>query len=409
MFAPLYGESSKGKRKRWEVSVAERDGHGYITVKHGYDGGKQVVNERAVTSGKNLGKKNATTPYQQSLLEARALWKKKMDAGYAEDDKALHQVEQQVEQQAAHQVEQQAAHQVEQQAAHQVEQQAAQKQQVVPFKPPSPMLAHDFNKRGKDMVFPCYAQRKLDGVRCMAISGQGLFSRNGKPLSAHLVNIQQDVDKLQINTVLDGELYSDRLTFQEIVGLVKKATLTEGDDSKLQSIYLYVYDAVLCEPLTNRQRNAWLTDMFQRNTFSALKLLPTVTCASKEHVRELHATYVTEGYEGLMLRNMDGLYSVGHRSKDLQKFKMFEDDEFVVCGYKTGDGSEKDCVIWQCLTSDNKHFFVRPCGTHEERKAALLNADSMVSRMYTVRYQELTDDGIPRFPVGISFRDLDFE
>ena len=381
MFAPLYGESSKGKRKRWEVSVAERDGHGYITVKHGYDGGKQVVNERAVTSGKNLGKKNATTPYQQSLLEAKALWKKKMDAGYAEETEAAQQ----------------------QEAAQIVE------QQVKPFKIPSPMLAHDFHKRGKDMVFPCYAQRKLDGVRCMAASGQGLFSRNGKPLSAHLVNIQHDVDKLQVNTVLDGELYSDRLTFQEIVGLVKKATLNEGDESKLQSIYLCVYDAVLCEPLTNEQRNAWLKDVFQRHSFTALKLLPTATCASKEHVSELHAAYVAEGYEGLMLRNMDGVYSVGHRSKDLQKFKMFEDDEFVVCGYKSGDGLEKDCVIWQCLTPDNKHFFVRPCGTHEERKAALVTADAMISRMYTVRYQELTPDGIPRFPVGVGFRDLDFE
>lgn len=375
MFAPLYGESSKGKRKRWEVSVAERDGHGYITVRHGYDGGKQVVSERAVVSGKNLGKKNATTPYQQSVLEARALWKKKMDAGYAVEH-------------AGH--------------AQQVEEGGEQ------FKPPSPMLAHDFNRRGKDMVFPCYAQRKLDGVRCMAASGQGLFSRNGKPLSAHLTHIQLDLDKLPLNTVLDGELYSDCLTFQEIVGLVKKATLNDGDDMKIKSIYLYVYDAVL-PSLTNRQRNEWLKDMFQQHTFSALKLLDTVMCASKEHVGELHAAYVAEGYEGLMLRNVEGSYSVGHRSKDLQKFKLFEDDEFVVCGYKTGDGSEQDCVIWQCLTSENKHFYVRPCGTHEERKAALLKADSMISRMYTVRYQELTDDGIPRFPVGVSFRDLDFE
>ena len=254
-----------------------------------------------------------------------------------------------------------------------------------------------------------WCSRATHSASWMAASGQGLFSRNGKPLSAHLTHIQHDVDKLQVNTVLDGELYSDRLTFQEIVGLVKKTTLTEGDELKLQSIYLYVYDAVLCEPLTNEQRNAWLRTIFQRHSFSALKLLHTALCASKEQVGEMHAAYVAEGYEGLMLRNVLGAYSVGHRSKDLQKFKLFEDDEFVVCGYKTGDGSEQDCVIWQCLTSENNSFYVRPCGTHEERRAALLTADSMVSRMYTVRYQELTDDGIPRFPVGVGFRDLDFE
>jgi DNA ligase-1 len=375
MFTPLFGESSKGKRKRWEVSVEEREGHGHITVTHGFEDGKQVVSERVVTSGKNLGKKNATTPYQQSLLEARALWKKKTDAGYAEEEK--------------------------------VELPSTEAEEVVACKPPSPMLAHDFNKRGKDVVFPCYAQRKLDGVRCMAVSQRGLFSRNGKRLSLHLHHVQREVDQLPKDTVLDGELYSDTLTFQEIVGLVKKAALGEGDDAKLQSIYLCVYDAVQLDT-SFEARNAWLTRTFEGlGTTVGMKLLPTVVCAAKDAIAELHAAYVAEGYEGIMLRNKAGVYSAGHRSKDLQKFKLFEDDEFVVCGYKTGDGSEKECVIWICLTSDNKHFAVRPRGTHQERQAALLTADSKVSCMYTVRYQELTSDGIPRFPVGIGFRDFE--
>lgn len=368
MFTPLFGESSKGKRKRWEVSVEEREGHGHITVTHGYEDGKQVVSERVVTSGKNLGKKNATTPYQQSLLEARALWKKKTDAGYAEGDPTPLPEE--------------------------------------VYKPPSPMLAHDFNKRGKDIVFPCYAQRKLDGVRCMAVSQRSLFSRNGKRLSPHLQHVQREVDQLPKDTVLDGELYSDTLTFQEIVGLVKKVTLGEGDDAKLQSIYLCVYDVVKLDT-SFEARNAWLTRTFEGLSAVGMRLLPTVVCATQDAMEQLHAAYVAEGYEGIMLRNKAGLYSVSHRSKDLQKFKHFEDDEFVVCGYKTGDGSEKECVIWICLTSDNKHFAVRPRGTHQERQAALLTADSKVSCMYTVRYQELTSDGIPRFPVGIGFRDFE--
>jgi DNA ligase-1 len=50
---------------------------------------------------------------------------------------------------------------------------------------------------------------------------------------------------------------------------------------------------------------------------------------------------------------------------------------------------------------------VRPRGTHEERAVLLNNAGSYVAKKLTVRYQELTDDGIPRFPVGISFRDYE--
>jgi glycine cleavage system aminomethyltransferase T len=54
-FDILYGESSHGKRKMWSVGVSERDGSGVITVTHGYEDGKKVVNERLVTTGKNIG------------------------------------------------------------------------------------------------------------------------------------------------------------------------------------------------------------------------------------------------------------------------------------------------------------------------------------------------------------------
>ena len=368
-FPPLYGDSKLGKFKKWTVTVEDRGGVGVVITSHGYEGGKFQTNERLVTVGKNIGKKNATTPVAQAISEAQALWNKKKDAGYSETPSS------------------------EATAATAVATEASI---------PLPMLAQDFNKRGKHIVFPCFAQRKLDGVRCVAIAGRGLFSRNGKPSSRHLTHIVADLNLLPTGTVLDGELYSDDLTFQEIVGLVKKETLRDGDAEKMVKIHLCVYDTI--RDGTNAERNAWLTELFTSHSFSGLRLLPTVSCSSLEEVKTLHAAYVAEGYEGLILRNTAGLYNVGFRSSDLQKYKEFEDAEYSVVGFKEGDGIEKGCVIWTCRTADGKEFAVRPRGTREDRCAAFLTGATMIGKPLTVRYQELTTDGIPRFPVGIAFR-----
>jgi len=368
-FPVLFGESSHGKRKLWSVSVSAREGAGVITTTHGYEDGKKVVNERIVSVGKNIGKKNETTPVQQAQAEAESLWNKKRDSGYAEDKPRA----------------------------------SAASATPAAAEIPLPMLAHDYNKRGKDIVFPCYAQRKLDGVRCVAVPGRGLFSRNGKAMSPHLTHIMADVDKCA--TTIDGELYSDELSFQEIVGLVKKATLKDGDAEKVKKIYLYVYDIII--PGTNRERNAALDTLFSKPKFSALRKLQSDTCANLDAVKTLHAKYVAEGYEGLILRNYDGVYNIGHRSKDLQKYKEFEDAEYKVVGYREGDGVEKGCVIWSCVTAKGQEFAVRPRGTQEERRGLFLSGGSYVGKKLTVRYQELTNDGIPRFPVGIAFRDYE--
>jgi ATP-dependent DNA ligase len=395
VYSVLFGESSLGKRKMWSVSVSERDGAGVITVTHGYEGGKKVVNDRVVTAGKNLGKKNATTPVTQAISEAESLWNKKRDAGYATETTTVATVIPTVIPTVAATVI----------IIPTVAAIVSATVTTVPASVPLPMLAQDYNKRGKSMTFPCFAQRKLDGVRCVAIAGRGLFSRNGKASSPHLTHIVAEMNLLPAGTTLDGELYSDDLTFQEIVGLVKKGTLKAGDAEKMAKIHLCVYDTI--RDGTNTDRNVWLQTLFTSYSFSAIRLLPTVACASLADIKTLHAEYVAEGYEGLILRNATGLYKVGHRSTDLQKYKEFMDSEYPVISFKEGDGVEKGCVIWVCRTPKGQEFAVRPRGTHEERIEAFKAGASRIGNLLTVRYQELTTDGIPRFPVGIAFRDYE--
>ena len=395
VFPILFGEASTGKPKQWSVTVEGRGGKGVLIVSHGYVGGKIVPHEKVIEVGKNLGKKNATTPLTQAIAEAQALVKKKMDAGYSETATPVAEAGA-------------GAGTTAPATATTVSGGAGEEAPTAPVagtEIPRPMLAQDNNKRGKNMKYPCLAQRKLDGTRCVAKQGVGLFSRNGKPVSKHLTHIIAEVNTLPPGDVLDGELYSDDLTFQQIVGLVKKKTLKGEDAENMKKIYLCVYDTI--RPGTNVERNAYLASLFASRTFTSLRLLETVTCASAADVKTLHDAYVAEGYEGLILRNRDGLYAVGHRSVDLQKYKEFEDTEYPVVGFRDGEGDEKGCVLWECRLPSGKTFWVRPRGTREDRNEAFLAGSTYVGKQLTVRYQELTTDGVPRFPVGIAFRDYE--
>jgi hypothetical protein len=396
-FPELQGEAQTGKTKTWSIRVLERDlGScvvGIIETTHGYVDGKKQVNEKIISEGKNIGKKNETSALQQAINEARSLWVKKKESGYSAvgvvstpiggaitdggDDESVD-----ISTSGS---------------------KSTNRSKGVDEDVPLPMLAHDYNKRGKSIKFPCFVQRKFDGTRCVGMPSKGLFSRNKKSYP-HLDHIVAEINKLPTSVILDGELYSDTLTFQEIVGLVKRETLKVGDEEKQKQIKFHVYDIINGMPYEQRYAN--LQMLFGKYKFKYLELVKTEVCDSEEKMKELHAQYVAEGYEGIMLRNKAGLYK-NARSCDLQKYKCFETEEFEIIDYNEGEGLEAGCVIWICKTSEGKKFNCRPCGTREERIELFENGADYIGKMLTVRYQELTTDGLPRFPVGIAFRDYE--
>ena len=396
-FPELHGEAVSGKTKSWSIRVLERADTGVIETTHGYTDGKKQVNEKVISTGKNIGKKNETTPLQQAINEAKASWIKKKESGYSpigvstsvapatDIAKAVAAVNLKEDPDDSADDEDDSG-----------------RGKGIDKDVPSPMLAHDFLKRGKSIKFPCYTQRKYDGTRCVAISGKGLYSRNKKRYP-HLDHIVAEINKLPSTIILDGELYSDTLTFQEIVGIVKRETLKEGDQEKQLQIKLHVYDIINKAPYEERYAN--LQILFNKYKFQHLVLVKSDICESEEAIKELHARYVAESYEGLMLRNKTGLYK-NSRSVDLQKVKAFETEEFKIVAYKEGEGLEAGCVIWVC-EAENGQFACRPRGTREERIELYSNGDNYVGKMLSVRYQEMTDSNVPRFPVGIAIRDYE--
>ena len=370
-FPTLYSVSKVGKTQVWSIRVKRGEFEAStIIVTYGYEGGKMQVNEKVIERGKA-----GRTAHQQAILEATADWKKKKDSGYAEV------------------------------VGNAQVPRAAQNEQVTgQVKALLPMLAHDYHKQGKKIVFPAYVQAKLDGVRSIYNNGV-MTTRMGKPFTG-LEHILAELGPAkEAGLVLDGEVYSDTLSFQQFVGLVRKKSFTEADRVQLQNVKLWVYDCVAAGPFS--ERLARLKAFFAENKFAHVQLLPTEEAASAAELKAFHDKYVAAGYEGLIVRNKAGPYELATRSYHLQKYKEFEDSEFEVVGAEEGEGQEKGLVIWVCKTDGGRQFRVRPRGTHEERAELWRRRAEYIGKKLTVRYQELTADGIPRFPVGLAFRDYE--
>jgi ATP-dependent DNA ligase len=262
-----------------------------------------------------------------------------------------------------------------------------------------PMLALKYIDRGHDIVFPCFVQPKLDGVRCIYRPNGTMMSRKGKSFP----NLNHIVDELKgVDAILDGELYSDTLAFEELVGAVRRENI---DEKKL--IHFVVFD-VVDEKASFAERLEVLKDL-KKTLFSSkyIRIIETSECKTEDNVYPYLEKFESQGYEGLILRNKLGEYKQKHRSKNLQKLKTFQDAEYPIVGCAEGQGLEKGCVVWVCMTETGHEFRVRPIGTREDRMEYFKNGEKYLNSILTVKFQELTADGIPRFPVGITIRNYE--
>jgi len=373
----IYKKTATGTLQQWQVLLLPQEEGGYLltTASGKVDG--------AITQGRGKliseGKVNRTA-LEQAELEADSKFKKKQDEGYF------------------------------------MTKEEAMNNLVV-----LPMLAHNFEKRSHDIEFPAIAQRKFDGVRCLAITQPDgtvrLMTRKGKDFP-HLEHLRKQIQALEIepNMVLDGEVYSDSLTFQEATGLVRRQTLKPGDEDKMKQIDYRLYDAILLdEPkATFLDRYSKLAALFPSSSeaegrrMGNLVLTENFPLRSKQDITALHLQFTgDEDFEGVMIRNVHGTYDLNKRSKHLQKFKEFQDAEYKIVGYKEAGGDWQGTPIWICEMEDGRQFNVTPVGDRPSRVEMFQNVDDYIGKMLTVKFFELSDDGVPRFGNGIAIRDYE--
>ena len=244
-----------------------------------------------------------------------------------------------------------------------------------------PMLANKWEDRQKYITEPFYVQPKIDGVRLL-VSNKGCFSRTGKPVKG----VEHLAVGLGDGEYLDGECYAPNKTFEEITSMFKMNP---------EDLEFHVFDYFdLNRPnLTFEERKGRIT-------------IDTFLVNSKEGVKKYHDMFVQQGHEGVMIRDASSIYEIGKRSNYLLKHKEFQTEEYPIVDVKEGTGREKGTAIWICKVGE-QHFSAKPEGTLEVRRKFFEEKDRYIGKQLTVRFQNLTALGVPRFPVGVVVRDYE--
>lgn len=345
----LYKYTNTGAVQQWQI-VAPPGVNYYYTIE-GQLNGKLTTSEPTYCTGKNTGKVNATTDQAQAQVEAFAKWEKKLRSGYNEiltKDKKFFE----------------------------------------------PMLAHEFSKYSK-LLFTVrtYIQPKLDGVRCY-MNGDQLTTRKGTEILS--------CPHLKLMFGLDGELYNHDLNedFNKIISLTRKTKPTLEDIAEAaKKIQFWAYDYPEVSHLVFSQRYALLERLIQEDNFGGkIKLVPTYEIKSMKELQDYHELFISQGYEGSIIRMDLGAYE-NKRSKQLLKYKDWQDAEFVITDISEGEGNRVGCANTLTILVDGK-VECKPTmtGTEEYMKSVWRDRTSIIGKEATVKFFGKTPDGSLRFP-----------
>lgn len=373
-FTTLYKKNTQGKIEMWSITFWENKPCATVSIIFGEKEGKRQQKQFVIKEGKNIGKKNETTVIEQAQAEAQARFEKQLKKGYVKS----------------------------------IEDAQAGVTDKIIQGGLLPMLAHKFEDYNYLIQYPVFVQPKLDGQRCIAIKQNNkvtLWTRTRKQILSvpHIIEQLETLLKGMNDFFLDGELYlHGKDNFEEIMSAVRKQKPSQAS----QQIEFHVYD---CEFLGKQTQS--FADRIQlllnlKIKSKNVKTVKTFSCQTLISVEDMQKGFISDGYEGLMIRNADGVYKCGKRSTELLKMKTFDDAEFTIVGFEKG---KDNAVVAICLMpnrKDQQHFKATMTGDKQENQKYLINEESFIGKKLTVKYQGLTGaNKVPRFPIGVRIRE----
>jgi DNA ligase-1 len=239
-----------------------------------------------------------------------------------------------------------------------------------------------------------WMSEKLDGVRAYW-DGKQFISRLGNAYFAPEWFIEGLPD-----FPLDGELFAGRGRFQHAVSVARRMDKGEG----WKSLAFVIFDApALDHAFEHRIRH--LEEHFANSKLAQVRVLEHRVCSGVDDLQTELRRIEELGGEGVMLRRPGSRYVAG-RSDTLLKVKSFLDTEARVVGHQAGTGKHKGRLGALHVELPNGTRFKVGTGMSDAER----DSPPSVGEIITVRYQELTDAGVPRFPSYVGVRgDVDWD
>lgn len=390
----LISKDAKGKIRIAIVNyelINPKDPQSRYFVIHRISG--QLGGKRTSQPDKTVERGKATRNlWEQVMLEAKHLVKEKLDKGYREIDKDPDEYS-------------------ESELSSILGEVVTNQDNV-----PKPMLAKQADKVTNTKIYNkvWLASRKIDGLRCLIYMGKDnklhTASRGAMNYDAAMIEILNNPELNSIfkenpGLIMDGECYHHGWTLQQL-NSIARTQKTAVDYSILQ---FYWYDIVDVNS-TFDERWSYMQDIkdqynlifdpekeFKQEELR-IQFVPQVEVTGWDNMMKLHNQYVSEGWEGLVIRDPDTLYRPNGRTNDMIKIKCYKSDEFLITGYELGLRGNED-MVFTLVTKEGKPFKAKPHGDRAQKDWYVNNFDSECLNHYaTVKYFYMSDDNVPLQP-----------
>ncbi len=430
----LYGTDKKGKERIWKTWSVKAVVHKI----YGETKGIRTPSQR-VFKGLNIGKKNATTAIEQAKREAERDWIKQLEKGYHPKSAEGLELEKKIviakKKQGGVNVNLDKLFRgVDEPETDNKQEDVDDGDSIVI----TPMKCHTWVWEPKCLKYfdfdnGVYIQPKLDGIRCIAriSNGKILLTTKTNKSMVHLNHLREELKiflSKEPDIILDGEVYAHTMTGEDGLELDDDArfnVISGGARPKRNTphplegqLCLYVFD--IADPTGELDQDARF-DILKRLFKSPLakkcphvKRVDTRVVYDQEEIDEYHGEVAEKRYEGVVIRARDLVYK-SKQSLRMRKYKNFKEDEFTIIDAECDEGVDTEFFKWICETLVEspdgeitaKIFKAKPKGTRAQRQEWFANADDYIGQMLNVKYQDLSPDGIPRFPIGQYIRDAE--
>ena len=291
-----------------------------------------------------------------------------------------------------------------------------------------PMLAKQADKVTKTTIFNkiWIASRKIDGLRCIIYLGDDgklhTSSRGATNYDSAMFEILTHPALIKLfknnkGLMLDGECYHHGYTLQQINSIAR----TQKVAKDLEVLQFYWYDIVdLNNPFKSRLAKmksiaeelkeygseiGWKPDRIFKENELRIQFVPQVEVNGWDNMMKLHNDYVSEGWEGLVIRDPKRPYKPNGRTNDMIKIKVYKDDCFKVIDKEAGLRGSEDMVFIMEMP-DGRTFKAKPFGDREQKQEYWINFEEKYKgHIGECKFFYYSDDGIPLQPAFKAFRD----
>ena len=264
------------------------------------------------------------------------------------------------------------------------------------------MLRYPFEeKRLRKWDSPVIVQPKLDGNRCRAlVSPEGkdrLLSSEEHEITS-VPHIIEDLERI-VSTEpgyrgqeLDGELYCHGLPLSEVRARVGRTKHLHDEHEQIQ---FHVFDLV-----DNRIQLERTNDLLWFKESKFVKVVYSTIACNLEEIMSYLNSFTSDGYEGIIVRKIDGRYKRS-RSTEIMKFKPCREDAYEIVGFKeevNKNGVPKGTLgAFVCRGLDGTTFSVGSGLTKSDRASLWRQREKLIGLYVVVKYQHLTSkNGVPR-------------